>query len=107
MSDRAVHRELPKQPGEQVRIPGYDFSAQVEAGESVSSATVTIKEKIIGTDRTSTMLHGSPSINGNVVSFVVKAGDHNLDYFAIIVATTNIGRILHAEIPFGVRERPF
>lgn len=106
-----VYREVPKQPGEQVRIAGFDFAPQMESGEFIADAEVTIVDPE-GEDVTDDMLvtdsveiRDGESVDDSVVVFEVKDGEHNLDYVATVIADVS-GRPLHGEIILPVRERP-
>ena len=105
---RPVHYELPKQPTEEVIIPGFDFTDQMDATETISSALVTIKERVTGVDTTSTMKPaGSEQIVEKTVSWRVKLGTHNVDYDCEVVATLSSGRTLSGVVRLGVRDRPY
>lgn len=105
---RPVHYEIPKQPGEQIIVPGFDFANQMEVGETIADADITIFERVSGDEVTADMLvPGSEQVDGSNVSFRVKAGEHNLDYYCTVTATLNSARALISEIILFVRERPY
>lgn len=110
---RPVYFEIPKQPDEEIIMPGFNFDDQMESTEVISSAEVKIFEynfrmQVVGTERTTEMWPASSTIiNGTNVSWRVKAGDHNKDYFAEVKVTLGNGRILRGVVLFGVRDRPY
>lgn len=110
---RPVFFEIPKQPDEEVVMPGFDFAGQVESSETIASADVTVFEyslrtQVVGVETTSTMKPaGSEQITGTNVSWRVKSGTHNQDYFAEVKVTLNTGRVLRGVVIFGVRNRPY
>jgi hypothetical protein len=107
---RPVFWELPKQPGEQIVVPGFDFANQMVGEELDDEAEVKIFERLSGEEVTDDMLvTDSVTVTGSVVSFELKAGDHNLDYYCEIVATTAApkSRPLHGVVIIGVRDRPY
>lgn len=110
---RPVYLELAKQPSEEIVMPGFDFADQVESSEVISSALVKVFEydrstQVVGPETTAAMKPtSSEQINGTNVSWRVKAGDHNKDYMAEVVATLSTGRTLNGVVIFGVRDRPY
>lgn len=83
-----------------------DFSNRLDVGETVSTAAVTIKHEVTGTDTGSTMLDGSPSISGGdtIVSPIVQAGTDQNDYILQFKATTSASNVFEEEVRIAVRD---
>lgn len=70
---------------------GFDFTDLLAAGETISTAVVTI-DVIHGTDPDpSAMIAGSPSVSGNVVSVKLIGGIADVIYCVHCLATTSNG----------------
>lgn len=72
----------------------FDFTSQLAAGETISSATVTAAV-YSGSDPTpSGLLYASPAISGAVVSQKVWAGVLGVTYCLLCSATTSTEQVL-------------
>jgi hypothetical protein len=103
-----VFQTDPKQPDDVMHVPGVDFSERMTiGGEVLSSAEVTISERVSGQDKTAEMfVAGSLVVANNVVAFQVKAGEDKKDYLARIRGSTNQQRSERATVIIPVRSRP-
>jgi hypothetical protein len=97
-----IPSSLVKQPYDKRRIC-IDFSDALYPGDTVSSVVgVTAWEGV--TDRTSTIISGSPALTGNKVYTILQAGSDGITYnIRIRVLTTN-GDQLEDDISLVVRE---
>jgi hypothetical protein len=84
---------LPKRIGE-TKTYVFDFSSDLAVGETISSATVTATV-YSGTDASpSSILSGSDSTSGAVVSQNITAGTLGVIYELICAATTSLNQVL-------------
>jgi len=84
---------LPKYVGE-TRAVVWDFTSQLSAGETISTAPTTASV-YSGTDATpSGIISGSPTINGALVSQLITAGLQGNIYELLCTATTSASQVL-------------
>lgn len=69
----------------------HDFANWLAAGETLSTQTVTITEKIAGTDKTSLMISNT-SVQTTKVIYMIRAGDANKSYLIKIKTVTSTGQ---------------
>jgi hypothetical protein len=104
---KPVFYELTKQPGEIVHIPGTNFVPELQSGENVTGATVTVQNRSTLADVTASMLvPGSVSFVGNIVTFDLQGGTDGNDFFIHVVVTTNQSRNYQSTHIIQVRIRP-
>lgn len=93
---------IKKQPSEVLdRYVEFD-AAMAVAGEEVADATVTCTDDA-GNDVTSTIID-SKGVSGTLVAFRVKAGTDGETYTIRVLATTDLGQVLEAEVALMVEE---
>lgn len=85
-----------KQPYEEVNIT-VDFSARMGTTETISTANVYVYDKGGTTDLASTMA-GTPSISGQTVICLIKAGTDGNQYTATYRITTNASQKFEADV---------
>ena len=89
-----------KKPNEKYAV-GLKYQApDLEEGQSISSVSVSITPT---TGVTPLIVDGSPSIDGDTVSQVIKAGVNGENYYVIFTTTTSIGHIYEDRIFVKVR----
>lgn len=76
---------------------GIDFAAQLEVGESLSSATASLQDKTTGSAYASG-LSGSASISGTTVAQTVTALVPGHDYLLTLGATVSATKIIAARL---------
>lgn len=82
-----------KDPGEKFYI-SFDFTAELDAGETIVSVAIT-NEVIGGVDATpAAMLSGSATIQAGAVLQIIMGGKASCTYAPKCMATTSSGRIL-------------
>lgn len=93
-----------KQPGELYPL-GVDLAAKIPGGATISSAVVTATGED-GSNQTSTVVDGSASVNGTVVTQRIKAGTAGQRYDLKLVATLagGGGQNIEHDIALFVRE---
>lgn len=69
-----------------------DGNGWLTTGESISSATVTVTEKKLGTDTSATMVSNVAPINSTQVKYLAKGGTAGKTYIYRIVAVTSNGQ---------------
>ena len=94
-----------KQPAEVVPAGrwGVDFATDTVTGETISSATITIKDSA-GVDVTASMVTGSPVISGVKVSSIFKAGTDGEEYHVQVLAVGSTGATYDADFTIVVSE---
>lgn len=94
---------LIKQPWERRRIK-VDFSNALAAGDTVASISgVTAWED--STERTSTVIHGSPTVSGNEVFLYLTDGVDGTTYNIRIRVLTSNGDQIEEDLDLVVREK--
>jgi hypothetical protein len=94
----------PKDPSETIYY-GVDFNPLLDAGETVSSATASIRV-LSGTDATpSAMLSGSVVINAGVVSQLIIGGVVGCVYQFSLSAVTSGGQTFIESAPIRIIDR--
>lgn len=94
----------PKDPAEQI-FYSTDFSALLSAGETLSTATASLRVTS-GTDAApSAMLSGLPVITGSIVSQLVIGGVAGSTYLLGISVTTSTGQVFVEAAQLDVLER--
>ena len=92
MSSRVVFP--PKKPGETALEP-FDFSSQLAAGETISTAGVTVSVWS-GTDPSpGSLVSGAASIAAGVVSQAIQGGVSGVIYTLLCQVTTSLGQTLN------------
>lgn len=82
-----------KDPGEKFYI-SFDYTNELDAGETIASAVVSM-EVTNGVDASpSALLSGSPTIQGGAVMQIVQGGKADCTYAPKCMATTSASRIL-------------
>ncbi len=92
-----------KQPWEN-RIIEIDCSSTVPSGATISAAEAKVYDGA-GTDVSSTMIQGTPSVSGTTVYVQVKAGTNAADYNLRIRLTLSNGEYAEDDITVFVREK--
>lgn len=93
-----------KQPDETFPI-AVDFAAVLDTAETISSATVTARVRSDDTDVTATLLTGSPSISGSVVTQQIDAsGTSGVKYIIQYHITTSNANEYEDEVVLAVKE---
>jgi hypothetical protein len=78
----------------EVRFEKFDFTSLLDAGESVTSSTVTATV-YSGVDASpSSMISGSASVSNNVVTQKIQGGVVGVTYGLVCTANTNLGQTL-------------
>jgi molybdenum cofactor biosynthesis enzyme len=90
-----------KQPSELFTI-AVDFTDRMATGEALATAVVTATDSA-GADKTSTVIHASPSVSSPNVLVRVKAGTDGVDYKITVVATTATSEVYEADVTMRVR----
>jgi len=91
-----------KDPGEKFWI-SFDYAAELEAGETISSVALSI-EVITGTDATpANVLSGTPVIQTGDVVQLIQGGVTEVVYAFLCLATLSTGRILARSALLPVR----
>lgn len=94
----------PKDPGEDIYY-GHDFANLLAAGETISSASATMRV-ITGTDLTpSAMLSGTPVVSGTTVKHKVIDGVAGNTYMFAVTVVTSAGQTFIEAAPIRVMER--
>jgi hypothetical protein len=82
----------PKHPDE-IKVVSFEFSTELEAGETISSALVTATTKIGGDASPSAILLSAPQISGTKILQRVQAGVQGCVYSLKAKATGNGGLV--------------
>jgi hypothetical protein len=90
-----------KQPAE-VRKLEMDASKSVAVGDSVLSATAVMYDG--GTDVSSAMITGTPTVLSNKIYVVVKGGVDGKEYYLKVVAATVMGDIIEDDLRVLVKQ---
>ena len=94
----------PKDPAEAL-FYGIDFSNLLGSGETITSATASMRV-VSGTDAApSAMLSGSPVVNGGIVSHKLTGGVAGVVYLLGLTIYTSAGQTIIEAAPLTVRER--
>lgn len=93
-----------KQPGEKYPL-GVDLTAKLPGGATIASAVVTATDES-GADATSTVVDGSATVSGAIVTQMIKAGIHGQRYDLKLVASLTGGgsQNIEHDIALFVRE---
>ncbi len=98
-------RTFRKQPWEEL-TKATDFSEEVPAGVTVSSATISAKKKSDGSPATSDVLaSGTGGTDGQRATWKVKAGVSGQDYQITVQATMSNGDKFEEDVTMEVREQ--
>lgn len=93
-----------KQPDETFPI-AVDFTAALDTGETLTSATVTARIRSTGDDATATLLTGSPTVSTTIVTQQLAAdGQSGTQYIVQFHAVTNNSNEYEDEVIVLVRE---
>jgi len=93
-----------KDPDEEIYY-GIDFAPLLDIGETVSSATTSIRV-ISGTDAApSGMLSGAPIIAGSIVNQLIVGGIAGSNYKVGISITTSIGQVFTESAELSIAEK--
>ena len=99
----SVRGYIEKEPSETF-MAGIDFAPWLETGETISTATVTARNKATGADTTSTLLSGTAVIAGTKVTRRVVAGGDGEVHILTVRATTSLTNTYESELAIEVRE---
>lgn len=91
-----------KQSYEEVNIT-VDFSNRMATSETISSSTVTVTGKGTSTDYSSTMA-GTPSVSGQTVICLIKAGTTGSSYNASYRIVTSASQKFEADVVIKVQD---
>lgn len=92
---------------EEIINQAVDFSAVLDTGEVISTASVTAKELISGSDVSTYVINGSPTIlTQSSVSYQVKGGTSSISYILDVVATLDSTEVYSQRIRMDVVEIP-
>jgi len=94
---------VPKSPAEKVRVH-VDYASQLEAGETVLTASSTGVKLSDQTSSTTDIVDGSASVSGAIVTQSFKAGLHLEHHMGRILAVTSLGQELQADVRIVVSE---
>ena len=94
-----------KFPGE-LMTQSVDFDAVMAAGESISSASATAVQKDTGTDVTGSVISGSATFAGTLVTYRVTGGTAGSNYVLTVRATLNTGDIYEQRLEMSVVSYP-
>ena len=79
---------------EEIEIVGFDFAQRLAAGETIQTATFTVVV-LSGTDASpSSVLQGSPIIDGSIAKHMIKSGVASVVYRITAKITTSLGQTM-------------
>lgn len=81
----------PKDPAEAI-FYGIDFSALLEAAETVSSATVSIRATVMEDSNATALLSGNAVIEANIIKQKIVGGLPGNTYRLAVSVVTNLGQ---------------
>ena len=81
-----------KDPGDTVTL-SWDFSSVLASGEAINTYTWEITDPESLSSDFSSMLSGSPTLSGNIVSQDVTAGQDGTSYRYRITTTTSLNHV--------------
>ena len=87
----------------EIRYLEFDLTDSLATADTISSITVTIWEG--ATEKTTTMILGTPSFSGAKVYAFVQAGTAGTDYYVRVRVTTTNGEKLEDDLLLRVRLR--
>jgi hypothetical protein len=94
--------EFSKQPAEEVtRAVDFSGTAEIQAGENIVAHTV----EITLNGQVAEGILVSSALDGSLVKFRVRGGDHGGNYKITVLVTTNAGHVREADVMMYVRER--
>jgi len=79
-----------------------DFSLQLAAGETISSATVTIVDNSTGSDCSADMIASVAPYNSTMVKYTLKGGTTGQVYLRTFRITTSTGQKLEERVALRV-----
>ena len=92
-----------KDPDETIRL-GVDFANLLADGETISTATVSIRTAY-GVDTGTDMLSASETIDGSVIRQLITGGTSGMSYRISFGITTSTGQVLVEGADLRVSER--
>lgn len=84
-----------KQPWEKRQLE-FDLTDSLATGDSIASVTVTVWEGT--TEKTSTMLSGTPTISSPKIYAYIQGGTDGTNYYVRVRATTTNGDLIEDEL---------
>lgn len=92
-----------KDPAERFPVR-FDFASELEAGETIDSATVAVLLRAGADASPSAVLNGAHTLGGGHVDQPIKSGVHAASYGLRCEATTSLGKVLVRAALLPVRD---